>query len=280
MKVVLFCGGQGLRIREHSESLPKPMISVGHRPILWHVMRYYAHFGVKDFVLCLGYRSDAIKDYFLRYGEKVSNDLVLADGGRSIELLKSEIDDWRIKFIDTGLHASVGQRLKAVARYVADEDIFLANYGDVLTDAPLPDLIGHFTRSRKLAAFLAVRPTPYTFHLVRFDGRYRVRDVQEVSQADLWLNGGYFMFRREVLDEIEPGEDLVPDVIRRLIERDQVLGYRYDGFWAPMDTVRDWENLEHHVHSGDMPWAVWQEHPADAPVRVPGTIAPTGDGAA
>jgi glucose-1-phosphate cytidylyltransferase len=260
MKVVLFCGGQGLRIREHSETIPKPMVTVGYRPILWHVMRYYAHFGMKDFVLCLGYRADAIKDYFLRYSEALSNDFVMADGGRSIELLKSDIHDWRISFIDTGLHASVGQRLKGVESMLGDDDMFLANYGDVLTDAPLPDLVKSFRRSGKLAAFLAVRPTSYTFHLVRFEGRHQVRSVQEVKNADLWLNGGYFMFRREVLDEIGPGEDLVPDVFPRLIERDQVLGYRYDGFWAPMDTLRDLQNLEQLIQSGDMPWAVWQRN--------------------
>jgi glucose-1-phosphate cytidylyltransferase len=263
MKVVLFCGGQGLRIREHSETIPKPMVSIGYRPVLWHVMRYYAHYGMKDFVLCLGYRADAIKDYFLRYNEALSNDFVMADGGRSIELLRSDIHDWRISFIDTGLHASVGQRLKAVASHLGDDDIFLANYGDVLTDAPLPDLISRFRRSGKLAAFVAVRPTSYTFHLVRFEGKHQVRDVQDVKDSDLWLNGGYFMFRREVLDEIQPGEDLVPDVLPRLIERDQVLAYRYDGFWAPMDTLRDWQKLDQMVQSGDMPWAVWQKPPAD-----------------
>lgn len=265
MKVVLFCGGQGLRMREHSETIPKPMISVGSRPILWHVMRYYSHFGVKDFVLCLGYRSDAIKDYFLRYNETISNDFVLSDGGRSIELLNRDIQDWRVSFVETGLHTSIGQRLKGVARYLSDDDIFLANYGDVLTDAPLPDLIKRFQRSRKLAAFVAVRPTTYTFHLVKFDGRQRVRGVQHVSDADLWLNGGYFMFRRQVLDEIGPGDDLVPDVIPRLIARDQVLAYRHDGFWAPMDTLSDWKNLEHHVESGIMPWAVWQKTPPENP---------------
>ena len=264
MKVVLFCGGQGLRIREHSEALPKPMITVGYRPILWHVMRYYAHFGMKDFILCLGYKADAIKDYFLRYSEAISNDFVLAEGGKSIELLRSDIHDWRISFIDTGLHASVGQRLSAVRSHLQDEDIFLANYGDVLTDAPLPDLVRLFRRSGKLAAFVAVRPKAYTFHLVRFEGKTQVRDVRDVSTADLWLNGGYFMFRREVLDEIGPGEDLVPDVLPRLIERDQVLGYRYDGFWAPMDTLRDWQRLEEFVQSGNMPWAVWEKQSADA----------------
>ena len=267
MKVVLFCGGQGLRIREHSESLPKPMVTVGYRPILWHVMRYYAHFGMKDFILCLGYRADAIKDYFLRYSEAISNDFVMEEGGKSIELLKSDIHDWRISFIDTGLHASVGERLKAVGPMLRDEEIFLANYGDVLTDAPLPDLVRQFRRSRKLAAFVAVRPTAYTFHLVRFEGKHRVRGVTDVSKADLWLNGGYFMFRREVLDEIRPGEDLVPDVLPRLIEQDQVLGYRYDGFWAPMDTLRDVQRLDAYVQSGHMPWAVWQNPPADAAVE-------------
>jgi glucose-1-phosphate cytidylyltransferase len=280
MKVVLFCGGQGLRMRDHSETIPKPMVTVGYRPILWHVMRYYAHFGMKDFILCLGYRADAIKDYFLRYSEALSNDFVMADGGRSIELLRSDIHDWRISFIDTGLHASVGQRLRAVAPLLKDDDMFLANYGDVLTDAPLPDLIRRFRRSGKLAAFVAVRPTSYTFHLVRFEGKNQIRNVQDVSKADLWLNGGYFMFRREVLDEIGPGDDLVGDVLPRLIERDQVLGYRHDGFWAPMDTLRDWQNLEQFVQSGDMPWAVWQEPQADDVPNAPDAKAAGVDGAA
>ena len=269
MKVVLFCGGQGLRIRSHSENLPKPMISVGYRPILWHVMRYYAHYGMKDFILCLGYRADVIKDYFLRYSEAISNDFVLAEGGKSIELLKSDIHDWRITFMDTGLTASVGQRLKAVGSLLSDEDIFLANYGDCLTDAPLPDLLRKFKRSGKLAAFVAVRPSAYTFHLVRFEGKHQVRDVTDVAKAGLWLNGGYFMFRREVLDEIGPGEDLVPDVLPRLIQRGQVLGYRYDGFWAPMDTIRDLQRLEDLVNSGEMPWAVWQKPTEDPTGEIP-----------
>jgi glucose-1-phosphate cytidylyltransferase len=280
MKVVLFCGGEGLRIREHSETIPKPMVTVGWRPILWHVMRYYAHYGMKDFILCLGYRADAIKDYFLRYSEAISNDFVMADGGRSIELLRSDIHDWRISFIDTGLHASVGQRLRAVGSLVNDEDIFLANYGDCLTDAPLPDLIRRFKRSGKLAAFVAVRPTSYTFHLVRFKGRQQVRDVEDVRKADLWLNGGYFMFRRGIIDEIGPGDDLVPDVLPRLIARDQVLGYRYDGFWAPMDTLRDWQSLEAFVQSGDMPWAVWQKPAPDPEPRTSDIKVVGVDGAA
>ena len=141
MKVVLFCGGRGLRLREHSEAIPKPMVPIGYRPILWHVMRYYAHYGHRDFILCLGYRGDAIKDYFLHYSEAVSNDFVLSDGGRQIELLTSDIADWRITFADTGLDTTIGERLRRVRHLLAGEEIFLANYGDTLTDAPLDRLV-------------------------------------------------------------------------------------------------------------------------------------------
>ncbi len=153
MKVVLFCGGQGLRMREFSGSVPKPMATIGSRPVLWHVMRYYAHFGHRDFVLCLGYRGDVIKDYFLHYDETVSNDFVLADGGKSIELLNADIQDWRIAFVDTGPDASVGQRLLAVKSQLVDEPMFLANYADGLTDAPLGDLVEDFSRRGKVAGF-------------------------------------------------------------------------------------------------------------------------------
>ena len=277
MKVALFCGGQGLRLREVSESIPKPMVNVGYRPILWHVMRYYAHFGHTDFILCLGYRADTIKDYFLRYTETISNDFVLSGGGRSIELLQSDIQDWRISFIDTGLDASVGQRLRAVSHHLADEDVFLANYGDVLTDAPLDELLDRFVRSGRLAAFLAVRPVPYTFHLVDVDRRDRVTGMHEISTSNLRINGGYFMFRKAVLDEIGPGEDLVPDVLPRLIARREVMAFRYDGFWAPMDTLRDWQTLESHVIRGDLPWAVWQAKPASLtePAAAPLSVVST-----
>lgn len=260
MKVVLFCGGQGLRLREHTESIPKPMVTVGYRPILWHVMRYYAHFGHRSFVLCLGYRADAIKDYFLRYNEALSNDFVLRDGGRTVQLVGSDIEDWEIRFADTGLHASVGQRLRAVGPYLRDDEVFLANYGDVLTDAPLPQLIEDFRGSGKLAGFMCVRPQPYTFHLVDVDGGHEVLGIREIGSADLWINGGYFMFRREVLDEIGPDDDIVPDVLPRLIARGLVAGYKYDGFWAPMDTLRDWQRLEGMIDRGTTPWTVWNRN--------------------
>src|SRR6188474_2974912 len=141
MKVVLFCGGLGTRLREHSDTIPKPLVNIGIRPIIWHLMRYYAHFGHKDFILCLGYRGDMIREYFLNYRETMSNDFVMSGGGKKIELLQSDIDDWHITFIDTGQVAKIGQRLRRSRHLVDQDEIFLANYADGLTDMPLDDRI-------------------------------------------------------------------------------------------------------------------------------------------
>src|SRR5512144_376984 len=143
MKVVLFCGGQGMRIRD-AEDLPKPMVHIGYRPIIWHVMKYYAHFGHKDFILCLGYRGDVIKDYFLNYDECLSNDFMLIRGGREVKLYNSDISDWNISFVDTGLHSNVGTRLKAVQQHLEGEEYFFANYSDGVTDIDLNDEIRFF----------------------------------------------------------------------------------------------------------------------------------------
>jgi glucose-1-phosphate cytidylyltransferase len=263
VKVVLFCGGLGLRLREHSERVPKPMVPIGYRPILWHVMKYYAHFGHKDFVLCLGYKADVVKEYFLNYNEALSNDFVLDgnghDGGPTsrVELLSSDIHDWRITFADTGLHANIGQRLKAVQRYVAGEEVFLANYGDVLTDAPLPELVDDFLKRDKVAAFISVKPT-YTFHVVTAHEDGVVERIDDVRVSDIWINGGYMILRKEIFDCIGDGEELVQEPFQRLIKQDLLIAYRYEGFWAPMDTLKDQQQLESLHETGRPPWAVWQ----------------------
>src|SRR2546426_7251363 len=158
MKVVLFCGGFGMRMREYSEAVPKPMVPIGYRPILWHVMKYYAHYGHTEFILCLGYKADVIKNYFLEYDECLSNDFVLSKGGKNLELLSRDIDDWRITFVDTGRASNVGQRLKAVEKHVRDEEVFLANDTDGLSDLPLPAVIETLQRSGQIACFGSVRP--------------------------------------------------------------------------------------------------------------------------
>ena len=263
MKVVLFCGGLGLRLREHSERVPKPMVPIGYRPILWHVMKYYAHYGHKDFVLCLGYKADVVKQYFLEYNEALSNDFVLDGNGGSgggssrVELLGSDIHDWRITFADTGLQANIGQRLRAVQRHVADEEVFLANYGDVLTDAPLPELVDDFLRKDKVAAFVAVKPT-YTFHVVSMEDDGTVERIDDVRVADIWINGGYMILRQDIFDYLGDGEELVQEPFQRLIKQDLLCAYRYEGFWAPMDTLKDLQQLESMHETGQAAWAVWQ----------------------
>jgi glucose-1-phosphate cytidylyltransferase len=257
MKVVLFCGGFGLRLRDYPEPVPKPMVPVGYRPILWHIMRYYAHFGHDDFVVCLGHQGDVIKQYFLKYNEALSNDFVLSEGGRSVQLLSSDIDNWRITFADSGLRANLGQRLLSVRKHVENEEIFLANYGDVVSDAPLNDLIDKFRASGKVAAFLSVKPT-YSFHVVRQKKGDVVGAIESVDEADIWINGGYFIFRREIFDYIEPGDELVVEPFQRLVKEEQLLGFQYSGFWAPMDTLKDRENLERLHATGRAPWQVWQ----------------------
>jgi glucose-1-phosphate cytidylyltransferase len=257
MKVVIFCGGQGLRMGESSASIPKPMVMIGNRPILWHIMKYYAHHGHRDFILCLGYRAEVVKQFFLTYDEAMSNDFILSDGGRRVDVLRSDIADWRITFVDTGLASNVGQRLKAVAHLLEEDEMFLATYGDGLTDAHLPDLIDVVVTRDKLAAFLCARPATYSFHTVQFNGADLVSGVTDMTQADLWLNGGYFVFRREVLDLIHEGEDLVGPPLERLMAAEQLVGFRYHGFWAPMDTLKDRHNLELLAEGGAPPWAVW-----------------------
>jgi glucose-1-phosphate cytidylyltransferase len=263
VKVVLFCGGQGLRMREASETVPKPMIPIGDRPILWHVMKYFAYFGHTQFVLCLGYRAESIKNYFLTYNEALSNDFIFTNGGRNVDLLQHDIQDWEITFVSTGLQASVGERLRAVKNYLEGEEYFLANYGDVLTDVHLPDLIRDLQTKKKTASFLCVRPN-YTFHLVDIDAQRRVRTIQESTSSDIWVNGGYFVFHQDIFDYIAEGEDLVEEPFRRLIERDELIAYQYDGFWAPMDTLKDKQKLEAMLERGGGPWRVWEVPRTDA----------------
>lgn len=259
MKVVLFCGGMGLRIRD-AENIPKPLVQIGYRPVLWHVMKYYAHYGHKDFILCLGYGADAIKRYFLDYSECASNDFVLSQGGRKVELYNSDIHDWRITFADTGINSNIGQRLKAVERYLEGEEEFLANYSDGLSDLPLPQQLDHFHRNNKIASFLCVLPN-LSYHVVSTEpGNSLVTGVHAITNGSVRINGGYFAFKKEIFDYIEEGDELVIEPFQRLIDAKQLLGYTYDGFWAGMDTFKDRQQLDSLWASGNAPWHVWRNN--------------------
>ena len=267
MKVVLFCGGQGLRMREFSNRIPKPLAPIGERPVLWHVMKYYASYGHRDFVLCLGYQGDVIKNYFRSYDETISNDFVLSDGGRQIELLTSDIADWRITFADTGLDTTIGERLRRVRHLLAGEEIFLANYGDTLTDAHLPTMVDRVRASDVSASFLAVKPN-YSFHVVNVNDDGRVGNISDVTKSEMWINGGYFVMRSSFLDDLRLGEDLVEEPLQRAIAAGQVLAHRHDGFWAPMDTLKEKQWLESLHESGTAPWELWNTQPeSDSGIR-------------
>ena len=258
MKVVLFCGGQGTRIRDYSEAIPKPMITLGYRPILWNVMKYYAHFGYKDFILALGYKADVIKDYFVNYDEKISNDFVYTQGGENIELLNSEIHDWKITFVDTGVNSSVGMRLYSLREYLKDEEFFLANYADGLTDMYLPSMIKHFqTQPNMVASFMTYKPNA-SFHTVMAESNGLVTSIQPISYSKLWLNTGYFILRREIFDYMEYGDELVVEPFQRLIDERRLTTYHHHGFWQQMDTFKDKMLLDDLEAAGNTPWKVWE----------------------
>ncbi len=271
MKVALFCGGRGLRMLEASRTIPKPMVPIGSRPVLWHIMKYYAHFGHRDFVLCLGHRAEAIKEYFLNYEEALTNDFVISNGGSDIQLLERDISDWTIALADTGARSLLGERLRRVRGLMGDDEYLLANYGDVLTDAPLNAMIDEFKAGGRVASFLAVAPN-YTFHTVETGADGTVTAMEDVARSGVRVNGGYFVFRREIFDYIREGEDLVTDVFPRLIAENQLQCFEHDGFWAPMDTLKEQQELEGMLEAGGGPWRLWR---SDVVAAKAGTSLPS-----
>jgi glucose-1-phosphate cytidylyltransferase len=271
MKVVLFCGGAGMRLRGYSDDVPKPMVQIGTRPLLWHLMKYYAHFGHKDFILCLGYKGHCIKDYFLHYDESVSNDFVWSRGGKTIHYLNRDIDDWTITFVETGTNANIGERLKAVEPYVRGEEIFLANYGDGLSDLDLPAMIEAFRHSNAVASLLLVQPTA-SFDIVHVGPEGAVAGISGLAQSDVWINGGFFVFRNEIFQHVLAGEELVRQPFRRLIEKQALLAYKCTGFWQCMDTFKDKQALEE-LDQGAAPWKVWNHKAASGSSESAGITA-------
>ncbi|MGI5125209.1 sugar phosphate nucleotidyltransferase [Pseudonocardia sp. CA-107938] len=255
MKVVLFCGGYGMRMRDGQTDLPKPMMTVGPRPLLWHVMRYYAHYGHTDFVLCLGYGAQHIKDYFLTYAETASNDFVLSGG--QVELLGSDIQDWRITFVHTGQDSPIGERLRRVREHVQDEEMFLANYADVLTDLPLDTMIEEFAASNAVGSLVAVPPQA-AFHCIEVADDGQLNAIHSLTDLPLWENGGYFVLRPEIFDHLPENGDLIADACTPLAKAGRMLAFRHKGFWHAADTIKERAALEALYRSGRSPWMVWQ----------------------
>jgi glucose-1-phosphate cytidylyltransferase len=257
MKVVLFCGGLGTRLREHSDTIPKPLVNVGVRPIVWHLMRYYAHFGHKDFVLCLGYRGDLIREFFLNYNECLSNDFVMTQGGKKIEPLASDIQDWRITFVDTGMHSNLGQRLLRARKFLQGEEMFLANYSDGLSDLPLNAMIDECRARGFVASFASMRPA-HRFHVVDATDDGVVNSIGPMNTGAMLINGGYFAMRSEIFDYINEGEELVDQPFARLAAERKLGTYRHNGFWKTMDTFKDKIEFDRREARRECPWMVWK----------------------
>jgi len=259
MKVVLFCGGLGMRMREFSDSIPKPMVNVGYRPILWNVMKYYAHYGHKDFILCLGYKGDVIKNYFLNYNEATSNDFVLKGNGQNnVHLLSTDIHDWTITFVDTGLKSNIGQRLVAAKHYLEEDEYFLASYSDGLIDLPLNLAIDHAIENGRIANFVSVKPSQ-SFDIVSFNNEGIVDNLNHITKAGVWINGGYFTFKRIIFDYIKNGEELVYEPFKRLIAAGELMTYKYNGFFVSMDTFKEKQIIDDMYNNGEAPWEVWKK---------------------
>jgi glucose-1-phosphate cytidylyltransferase len=263
MKVVLFCGGLGLRLRDFADHVPKPMVTIGYRPILWHVMKYFAHFGHNNFILCLGYRGDLIKQYFLNYSECLSNDFVFSNGGKNLELANSDIHDWKITFADTGLRSNIGQRLRSVEQYLEGEEMFLANYSDGLTDLDLAGYLDYARQRDKIATFLSVKPS-LSYHIATTNSDGLVTAIKEVKQSGMRINAGFFALKSDIFSYMRPGEELVVDPFQRLIQERQLAAYEYDGFFAAMDTFKDKQQLEDLHEGGRPPWEVWRQTNGEA----------------
>lgn len=258
MKVVLFCGGRGLRLRDYSGRVPKPMVHIGYRPILWHVMKYYAHFGHTDFILCLGHDGEVIRKYFHDHEPYISYDFApCTNGHKPLEPLTPDSDDWTVTLVDTGKEACIGERLQAVQPHLEGESTFLANYADVITDLHLPAMVDHFHRHDAPASFLSVEPF-HSFHTVESNANGTVQDIQPAAETSLRINGGYFVLTPEIFDYTEPGDELVEEPFQRLIREQRLVTYEHDGFWGCMDTPKDKKRLEAMYRRGEAPWEVWK----------------------
>jgi glucose-1-phosphate cytidylyltransferase len=257
MKVVILCGGQGTRLREETEFRPKPLVDVGQRPILWHIMKLYAHHGFRQFVLCLGYRGHMIKEYFLNY-EAMNNDFTICLGSQhqvSYHDAHAE-QDFNVTLAETGLYTMTGGRVKRVERYL-DGDTFMVTYGDGVADVDIRALTDFHRSHGKLATVTAVRP-PSRFGILELDGSGRVTRFAEKPQLEGWASAGFFVFNRRMLDLLG-GDDCVleREPLEQLAASGELMVYRHEGFFFAMDTYREYQALNELWNSGKAPWKVW-----------------------
>ncbi len=266
MQVVLFCGGFGVRMKDYGDSndnnhqkitLPKPLVKIGNRPIIWHIMKYYSHFGFNDFILALGYEAESFKNYFLKYNEWLSNDFEISNGGEKINVFNHDIKDWKIKFVDTGLYSNIGTRLYKLRKHIKS-DVFFANYTDGLTDLNLNKYLDFFNNNSKAAgSFISVKPM-LPFHSIDLNKNGIVNSINPPGKMKNFLiNAGYFIFKKDIFNYINEGEELVEEPLNRLANENKLISYEHDGFWKNIDNIKDKEFIDKLYHSGKAPWVLW-----------------------
>ena len=265
MKVVVLCGGQGTRLREETEYRPKPLVNIGGKPILWHIMKIYSAYGLHDFVLCLGYKGEMIKDYFINY-DLLNSDFTIHMGSKQIvrDNVAHDEANWRVSLVDTGLNTMTGGRLARVRRYIGSDEDFLLTYGDGVSDVNVCELIDFHRRSGRIATLTGVHPVG-RFGELDLRGDSVRHFAEKPASSDTWINGGYFVMNRRIFDYLD-GDDCILErgPLERLSAEGQLGVYRHPGFWQCMDTLRDMEHLNHEWASGRAPWQVWSD-PADGP---------------
>lgn len=257
MKIVILAGGYGTRIRDVNGDIPKPMISIGNYPIIWHIMRQYSHYGLKDFVLCLGYKSEVIKDYFLNY-QKRQNNFTLDLKAQTIQdHTEQEIDDWRITFAETGLHALTGARIYRVKEYLQDDDTFMLTYGDGVSDINIKELLKFHKAHGKLMTVTGAHP-PGRFGELGLDGDQVIEFNEKPQATEGWISAGFFVCDRKVLEYFNDAENLIfeKEPLTRLVNDRQLMVFKHHGFWHPMDTSRDYQLLNQLWEQNKAPWKI------------------------
>jgi len=258
MKVVLFCGGLGMRMREFAETIPKPMVMIGYRPILWHIMKQYHSHGFSDFVLCLGYKGEMIKRYFLDY-EAMTNDFTICLGAKAAISYHGAHDEqgFRVTLADTGDESMTGSRIKRIEKFV-DDDTFMVTYGDGVSDVNIKELLKFHKSHGRIATLTAVRPGS-RFGVLTFGAGDDIVNFAEKPKIDSWANAGFFVFNRKVFDYLnaDPSCVLENEPLSRLAQDGQLMAYKHDGFFFAMDTYREYLHLNQVWNSGKAPWKTW-----------------------
>ena len=259
MKVVLLAGGLGTRLSEETDSKPKPMIEIGGKPILWHIMKQYSHFGFNEFVICAGYKSYYIKDFFYHYFMH-SSDMTVDMQSNKVTFHQSHAEPWHVTVVDTGLNTMTGGRIKRIQKYIGDE-AFMLTYGDGVSNIDIPALIEHHKKAKKLATLTAVFPSG-KFGALDITDNNMISSFQEKPQGDgSWINGGFFVLEPQVFDYIKEGDATIWEraPLESLAKANQLQSYKHEGFWKPMDTLRDKYDLEQMWSGGKAPWKVWND---------------------